>query len=91
MERGIAFTIQARFKLFRGESPWGCTPGRFWGPLAFQHEVCLTLSLRYEQGGQIVVRDMGVVSDFTKGEWNTVSGVFIATDEMVLVDSMFAA
>ena len=40
---------------------------------------------------KIVVRDMGVVSDFTKGEWNTVSGVFVATDEIVLVDSMFAA
>ena len=87
---GQAFTISARFKLFRGDTPWSCSPGKYWGPLAFQHEVCPTLSVRYEQGGQNTVRDMGVVSEFTKGEWNVVQGVFIATNEMKFSDSMFA-
>jgi len=87
---GQAFKITAKFKLSRGTDDWDCIPGRYWGPLAFQHDVCPTLAVRFDKGGESTIRELGVVTEFVKGEWNDVFGVFIATTDMRFSDSMFA-
>jgi len=90
LEAGKAFKISAKFKLMRGNNAWDCIPGRYWGPLAFQHEVCPTLSIRADKGGVRMVRDLGVVTVYKKDEWNDIFGVFMVSEDMATADSAFA-
>jgi len=90
LEANKAFFITAKFKIMRGTKDWECTPGKYWGPLAFQHEVCPTLSIRADRGTDRMVLDLGTVTDFKVGEWNTIFGVFTVTEELATADSIFA-
>lgn len=87
LSQGASFSLSADINLFRNGVPFSCDPSATWD--TSPDTSCPVMSMKiWTASGTTKIIDIAKFSTFTPGTWNTMTGEFVATEEMVLAEKM---